>query len=151
MHRRKYLHWAKWNYNTTHSSTGLTTFQVAYEKPPSSLPTYLLCTSKLEAVDTILATREEILKTLRQNLLQVQQNMKKKVDAHKIEYEFQMDDRVFLKLQQFRQNTMAHRKNHKLSQRYFGPFQISQKICPVTYKLILPLESRIHPAFRISL
>lgn len=59
-HWGKYLHWVERHYNTTtHTSTGLTPFQAVQGKPPLSLPTYILGTSNLEAVDTTLATRKK--------------------------------------------------------------------------------------------
>jgi hypothetical protein len=38
----------------------------------------------------------------------------------------------------------------KLSSRFFGPFQISQKIGSVTYKLDLSPAARIHPVLHVS-
>lgn len=73
----------------------LTPFQVVYRKPPPSLPTYSLGTSKIEAVDTTIAIREEIRKTLKQNILQAQQSIKQKADAHKTNFEFQNSDGFF--------------------------------------------------------
>ncbi len=39
----------------------------------------------------------------------------------------------------------------KLSPRYIGPFTIQRQINEVTYRLTLPAQYRVHPAFHVSL
>jgi len=43
------------------------------------------------------------------------------------------------------------RRNLKLSPRYYGPFQVIQRIREVAYKLDLPQESQIYLVFHVSL
>jgi len=76
--------------------------------------------------------------------------MKARADSKRRELEFEVGLFVYVKLQPYRQNSVALRKNQKLSMRYFGPFKIIQRIGPVAYKLELPLTTKIHPVFHIS-
>ncbi|XP_062085553.1 uncharacterized protein LOC133791649 [Humulus lupulus] len=75
-----------------------------------------------------------------------QQTYKKRKDIH-----FKLGDLVLIKLQPSRQTTVVNRLNSKLCRRYFGPFQVIDRTCPVAYALKLPLGSRIHPTFHVSL
>ena len=77
--------------------------------------------------------------------------MKEQADKKRSERVFQVNDWVFFKLQPYVQTSVAARANHKLSFRYFGPFQVLDKIGSVPYKLALPADSRVHPVFHVSL
>ena len=63
---------------------------------------------------------------------------------------FQGGNLVFLKVQPYRQKSLARCSNEKLSLRYFGPYQIVQKEGKVAYELALPKGSLIHPVFHVS-
>ncbi|KAL0313620.1 UNVERIFIED_CONTAM: hypothetical protein Sradi_5761300 [Sesamum radiatum] len=67
------------------------------------------------------------------------------------EREFEVGDEVFLKLQPYKQTSVALRRNIKLSVKYFGPFKILGKIGKVAYRLELLPSSRVHPVFHVSL
>ena len=77
--------------------------------------------------------------------------MKYYADKKRIEREFQIGDEVYLKLQPYKQTSLALRNNLKLSSRYYGPYTVIAKIGKVAYKLQLPLTSKLHPVFHVSL
>lgn len=57
---------------------------------------------------------------------------------------------MYLKLRPYRQVSVAKKRNEKLAQRYFRPYQITQRIGQVAYKLQLPPHSNIHPVLHVS-
>lgn len=94
--------------------------------------------------------REEILIQVKKNLEMVQERMKRKAGQGKRELEFTVGDWVFVRLQPYRQNSVALKLHQKLGFRFFDPFQISQKINAAAYRLKLPEDSLIHDVFHIS-
>jgi len=87
---------------------------------------------------------------IRQHLLRAQERMKHQADKGRSEREFSVGDKVFLKLQPYAQSLLMRHANNKLSFRFFGPFQIIEKLGSVAYKLQLPSFSSIHPVFHVS-
>ena len=47
---------------------------------------------------------------------------------------------VFLRLQPYKQTTVAFKWNRKLSPQFFGPYKVLQWVRHVTYKLELPVD-----------
>ena len=58
---------------------------------------------------------------------------------------------MYLRLQPYKQSSVAMRGNTKLSARYYGPYEVIGRMGEVTYKLRLPAASKIHPVFHVSL
>ena len=147
----EWLPLAEFWFNTSfHISLKLTPFEALYGFPPPKLQAYILGTTRVDALDTLLSQRQVMLDTLKGNLIVAQDRMKFYVDKHRQDRSFQVGDWVFLKLQPHRQKTLAYKGRWKLSPHYFGPFQVLQKIGTVSYKLALPPESKIHLVFHVS-
>ncbi|CAJ2644785.1 unnamed protein product [Trifolium pratense] len=147
----KALAWSEFWYNTTlHTSIGMTPFKALYGREPPTLTRYEAQDSDPPALQEELKERDKILQQLKSNLERAQQYMKKQADKHRIEVKFQLGDLVLVKLQPYRQQSVALRKNHKLEMRYFGPFEIIACVGKVAYKLKLPDHAKIHPGFHVS-
>lgn len=91
----------------------------------------------------------ECLDDLRFNLLRAQQKMKTSVHSKRSEECFDVGDMVYLKLQPYRQCSLAKRPFEKLAARFYGPFPIIQKVGKVAYTLQLPPTSKIHLIFHV--
>jgi hypothetical protein len=95
----QWLPLAEWWYNTSyHTTTHMTPFEVVYGHKPPSVLSYLPGTSKVQAVDQTLTVREDILCTLKENLVMAQNHMKQQADQGHSEHQFAEGDQVFLRL-----------------------------------------------------
>lgn len=94
--------------------------------------------------------RQDTMVLLRQHLLRAQQQMKATADKKRTEHVFSVDDWVYLKPQPYSQRSLATRANPKLAFRYFGPFQVLQRVGGTSYKLALPDSCQIHPVIHVS-
>lgn len=75
---------------------------------------------------------------------------KHQADKGRTERSFEVGDKVFLKVQPYLQSSVAYRANHKMAFKFYGPFEIEQKVGTVAYKLKLPPDSMVHPVFHVS-
>ncbi|KAL5759632.1 hypothetical protein ACOSQ2_018470 [Xanthoceras sorbifolium] len=149
-HWANWLPLAEWWYNTNyHTALKMTPFEALYGfRPPiysGSPRDYSDPESRAFVKD-----RDKIQHTLKESLIQAQSRMKTYADRKRTEREFNTGDHVYLKLQPYRQTTLVVRRNLKLVPRYFGPYQITERVGKVAYRLLLPPGSQIHPVFHVS-
>lgn len=148
----KYLAWAEYWYNTAfHTTAGMTPFKIVYGRDPPALLRYSPTSTDPKDIQQQLLDRDELLVQLKRNLAHAQARMKKYADSKCTVVQLQLGDMVFIKLQPYRQSSMALRRNQKLGLRYFGPFPVVARIGEVAYRLLLPPTAKIHDVFHISL
>ena len=148
----KLLPWAQFWYNTSfHHSLKMSPFKALFGRDPPHIVRYQLSGTDSPVIQEMLEQRDKLLDTLKINLARAQNYMKQQADKRRRDVQFDIGELVLVKLQPYRQQSLALRKNQKLGLRYFGPFRIAARIGATAYKLILPKESKIHHVFHVSL
>lgn len=148
----QYLPLAEFWYNTSyHSSLATTPFKVLYGHEPRQLGITGIEHCRVPDLQQWLTDRALMQQLVQQHLLRAQKYMKYQADKHRTDRNFDVGDWVYLKVQPYVQSSLALRSSNKLSFRFFGPYQIVNKINDVAYKLLLPPTSTVHPVFHVSL
>jgi hypothetical protein len=83
----------EWWYNTFfHTTTHMTPFEAVYGQNPPSILSYMPSVSKVQAIDQTIIVRQDILRTLKENLVMAQNHMKQKMDQGRSEHQFAEGD-----------------------------------------------------------
>lgn len=93
----------------------------------------------------------EDIRLLRNRMKQAQDRQKSYADLRRKEVEFQVGDKVFLKVSPYKR-VMRFGNKGKLAPRHIGPFEVLQRIGKVAYKLALPPRmDKVHDVFHVSM
>ena len=104
---------------------------------------------KLVGSKIVQVTTEKI-EIIKANLKPARDRQKSYADNRRRDLEFEVRDRVFLKLLSWKGVLRFGRKG-KLSPRYIGPFEILERVGSAAYRLALPMEmSKVHNVFHVS-
>ncbi|KAI3685864.1 hypothetical protein L6452_35125 [Arctium lappa] len=135
--------------NSYHSSIGMAPFEALYGRKFRTLVCWLEAGEKQFAGPEIVQETADKVKCIRERLKAAQDRQKSYADKKKRPMEFQVGDRVLLKVSPWK-GIIRFRKRGKLSPRFLGPFKVLKRVGLQAYQLELPPElSRIHNTFHI--
>ncbi|KAA3484770.1 reverse transcriptase [Gossypium australe] len=101
-----------------------------------------LCEKQIHGIDLVKETEEKV-KVIHDSLKAASDRQKSYADLKRKEIEFQVGDKVFLKVSPWKIILRFGRK---------GPYEVTERIRPVAYRLALPVElERIHNVFHVSM
>ena len=151
-HWNEYLPLAEFTYNNSyHSSIEMSPYEALYgKKCRTPLCWNEIGERKLLGPEIVKTTVDKV-DVIRARLKAAQDRKKSYADKSRKDLEFEVEDRVFLKLSHWK-GVVRFGKRGKLTPRYIGPFEIVDRIGPMAYRLDLPEElARVHNVFHISM
>ena len=96
-------------------------------------------------------SRQEMFDEARESLEKAARRMKKYADQHRREMEFQIGDKVLLKLTpHILKKVSSKTRQRGLIPKFEGPFEVIKKVGEVAYMLKLPERLKLHPTFHVS-
>ncbi|GJW08538.1 putative reverse transcriptase domain-containing protein [Tanacetum coccineum] len=136
--------------NSYHTSIKCAPFEALYGRKCRSPVIWTeVGESQLIGPEIVQETTEKIVQN-RGRLKMARSHQKSYNDKRRKPLEFQVGDRVLLKVSPWK-GVVRFGKKGKLAPRYVGPFEIVEHVRPVAYRLKLPQElSCVHDTFRVS-
>ena len=151
-HWNEYLPLAEFTYNNSyHSSIEMSPYEALYGKQCCTPLCWNETGERKLLGPEIVQTTVDKVNVIRARLKATQDRQKSYADKRRKDLEFEVEDRVFLKLSPWK-GVVHFGKRGKLSPHYIGPFEIVERIGPVAYRFDLSEElSRVHNVFHISM
>ena len=148
----QWLPWAEFCFNSSYQTTlRASPFQVVYGRSPPALLHYSPGLARVAAVDRQLRDRDEFLKEIRERLLLAQDVMKAQHDKHRRDVEFAVGEWAWLRLHRRSSSGITAHQTTKLAAKFYGPYEVLERIGPVAYRLRLPTNAKIHDVSHVAL
>ena len=112
----------------------------------------LVTKQNIFAADEFVRDIDSAYTQVKRAILRSQEKQKREADKHRRRLDLQVGQYVLLKFTKARLKIQVGKgKVLKLSNRFYGPFKIIEKINDLTVRLDLPSHWQIHNAFHVSL
>ncbi|KAL0546449.1 hypothetical protein IC582_016357 [Cucumis melo] len=147
-----HLHLMEFAYNNSYQATiGMAPFEALYGKCCRSPVCWgEIGEQRLMGPELVQSTNEAIQK-IRSRMHTAQSRRKSYADMRRKDLEFEIGDKVFLKVAPMK-GVLRFERRGKLSPRFVGPFEILERIGLVAYRLALPPSlSTVHDVFHVSM
>ncbi|KAL0555972.1 hypothetical protein IC582_004475 [Cucumis melo] len=147
-----HLHLMEFAYNNSYQATiGMAPFEALYGRCCRSPVCWgEVGEQRLMGPELVQSTNEAIQK-IRSRMHTAQSRQKSYADVRRKDLEFEIGDKVFLKVAPMK-GVLRFERRGKLSPRFVGPFEILERIGPVAYRLALPPSlSTVHDVFHVSM
>jgi len=142
----------EFTYNNSHQNTiGMAPYEALYGRKCRTL----ICWEevrerKLLGPEMVQLTTDKV-RVIKKRMKEAQDRQKSYADCRRRPLEFQVGDKVFLKVAPWK-GIIRFGVKGKLALRYIGPFEIKERIGPIAYQLeLLVYLDKIHNVFHVSL
>jgi hypothetical protein len=147
----QWLPWAEYCYNTSyHTALKNTPFYVVYGRDPPFFRAYIPREIHNQAVEQNIIDSDQFLLDVHERLLQAAQHYKQYYDGKHRPLSFDVGEWAWLCLHHRPAAFLGSGAKGKLAPKYYGPYQIVDKIDSVAYRLELPPRAHIHNVFHMG-
>ena len=148
----RYIPLMEFSYNNSYqTSIGMAPYEALCGRKCRTLVCWTDLNEHKVIGSNIVKETEEKVRVIQQRLKATNGRQKSYVDLKRKDIEYEVGDKVFLKVSPWRK-ILRFGKKGKLSPRFIEPYEILERIRPIAYRLVLPPElSKLHNVFHVSM